>query len=170
MPLPGNRLGDTSSGTHPRETRAHTVLLCEDNPDDAEIFRRALAAAKIGNFVHWAQDGEAAVEYLSGAGKFSDCDEFPIPSLVFLDLKMPLVSGFEVLHWMRAHREFDHTCVVVLSSSAEKPDVDQAYAAGANGYFVKPPHAADLHAVLNLVAHNCESWVGLRLGGFGVGQ
>lgn len=151
-------------------TQPQTILLCEDNEEDADIFRRALGAARIANTLHHAGDGEQAVSYLSGTGEFADCDRFPIPSLVFLDLKMPFVNGFEVLSWMRAHREFDQTCVVMLSSSAEPRDVETAYAAGANGYFAKPPRSADLLAVLNLVAHHQESWLGLKLGGFGVGR
>jgi CheY-like chemotaxis protein len=149
--------------------RPHTILLCEDNPEDVDIFRRALGVAKIANTVHYAEDGAIAVDYLSGVGKFSDCEQFPIPSLLFLDLKMPCVNGFEVLDWMRAHREFDQTCVVVLSSEAEPETIAKVYAAGANGYFVKPPRPLDLHAVLSLVAHNKESWIGVRLGSFGVG-
>lgn len=150
--------------------RARTVLLCEDDLDDIDLFCHALGTARIENTLHIAYDGEAAVNYLSGDGKYADCERYPVPHLLFLDLKMPLVSGFDVLRWMRAHREFDQTCVVVLSSSAREEDVREAYALGANGYFQKPPRRADLHAVLNLVAHNTESWVGLRLGHFGVGH
>lgn len=150
--------------------RARTVLLCEDNPEDADIFCRALGSARIENTVHIAEDGEMAVDYLSGAGKYADCDLYPVPNLIFLDLKMPCVSGFEVLQWLRAHREFDRTCVIVLSSSAHDADVRRAYDLGANGYLVKPPRRADLHTALNLVAHNGESWIGLRLGNFGIGH
>jgi CheY-like chemotaxis protein len=153
----------------PRGTDLRTILLCEDDQGDTEIFRFALGAAKIRNAVHHTGDGEETLEFLRKAAD-SATGEPPIPSLVFLDLKMPFVNGFEVLEWMRQRREFDYTCVVVLSSSAEHQDVDRAYAAGANGYLAKPPRPGDLLAALNLVAHNNAPWIGLRLGAFGVGR
>jgi CheY-like chemotaxis protein len=151
-----------------RVTGRRTILLCEDQEEDAEIFQRALKVTRIPTQVTHLPDGERALEYLQGAIAGDPAAE--IPSLVFLDLKMPFVSGFEVLAWMREHREFDHTCVVVVSSSAEPRDVSDAYARGANGYFAKPPRAADLLATVNLVAHNSAPWLGSRLQEFGVGH
>jgi CheY-like chemotaxis protein len=149
---------------------ARTILLCEDNDDDVILFRRALSAARLSNTLRVAPDGAAAIDYLAGSGEFADRDRFPLPVLAFVDLKMPRYDGFEVVSWTRKHPAFDAICLIVLSSSAEEKDVERAYAAGANGYLVKPPRDADLWAALNLVAHHSGLWTGMRMANFGVGH
>jgi CheY-like chemotaxis protein len=151
-------------------TSPRTILLCEDNEDDVMLFRRALSASRLSNTLQVARDGEVAIDYLAGSGAFIDRAEFPLPILVFVDLKMPRLGGFEVVEWMREHRQFDAICIIVLSSSSIEKDVNRAYATGANGYLVKPPRAADLLAALNLVAHHTGVWTGMRMANFGVGH
>ena len=151
-------------------TTPRTILLCEDNEDDVMLFRRALKAARLSNTLQVARDGEIAIDYLTGSGSFVDREEFPLPILVFVDLKMPRLSGFDVVEWMREHQEFDAICIIVLSSSSVDKDVNKAYAAGANGYLVKPPRETDLWAALNLVAHHTGPWTGMRMANFGVGH
>jgi CheY-like chemotaxis protein len=119
-----------------------TLLLVEDNEDDVYLMRRALRDAGINNLLHVVEDGQAALEYLAGEGKFADRQLHPMPALVFLDLNLPLKSGHEVLAWMR--RKQLETVVIVLTSSAEPEDLRRAYRLGANSYLTKPPTAEQL--------------------------
>jgi CheY-like chemotaxis protein len=118
------------------------ILLVEDNEDDAYLMTRALRTADIDSAVHVVTDGEQAVHYLKGSGKFADRTEFPLPGLILLDLKLPRVSGFEVLEWIQKEVSLPQLVVVVLSSSGETRDVNMAYRFGARSYLVKPPTAA----------------------------
>jgi CheY-like chemotaxis protein len=118
------------------------ILLVEDNEDDAYLMTRALRTADIDSPVHVVSDGEQAVDYLKGNGRFSDRTEFPLPGLILLDLKLPRVSGFEVLEWIQKEPSLPQLVVVVLSSSGETRDVNMAYRFGARSYLVKPPTAA----------------------------
>jgi CheY-like chemotaxis protein len=115
-----------------------SVLLAEDDENDVFFIQRAFQQAKIENPIHVVRDGQEAVEYLSGEGKFSDRRIFPLPHLLLLDLKMPRMTGLDVLHWMHEHPDFKCLPVVVLSSSAHQIDVERAYELGANGFVVKP--------------------------------
>src|SRR5213596_1160842 len=98
-------------------TPASAILLVEDNDDDVFLMKHALAAAGVSNPVFVAESGQQAVDYLSGAGEYSDRARFPMPVVVFLDLKLPLMSGHEVLGWIRAQRQLESLMVVVLTSS-----------------------------------------------------
>jgi CheY-like chemotaxis protein len=124
-----------------------TLLLVEDSADDQFIMNRALKSAGVTNPLQIAEDGEQAVDYLSGAGKFADRLQYPLPALVFLDLKLPMKSGIEVLRWIRTQPELQGMVVVVLTSSDAPSDIADAYKAGANSYLVKPPTADDLIAM-----------------------
>lgn len=114
------------------------ILLAEDDPNDVLLIQRAFQKAGIGDSLKVVRDGEQAIEYLSGAGNYSDRKSFPLPFLVLLDLKMPGTDGFEVLQWVRADRELKRLLVIVLTSSNLQSDVDRAYDLGANSYLVKP--------------------------------
>jgi CheY-like chemotaxis protein len=120
-------------------TTDRSILLVEDNEDDAFLMERALQEASITNPMHLVQDGQEAINYLSGAGKYADRDLYPIPAIVFLDLKLPYKSGHEVLAWIRERKELESLVVVVLTSSAEPSDIRRCYELGANSYLVKPP-------------------------------
>jgi CheY-like chemotaxis protein len=115
-----------------------TVLLVEDNPDDALLTRRAFTKAGIPKLLQVVGDGERAVAYLAGNGDFADRDRFPLPLLVLLDLKLPRRSGFEVLEWLRVQPGLRRLPVVVLTSSDQSADVNRAFDLGANSYLVKP--------------------------------
>ena len=88
--------------------------------------------------LHRVKDGEEAIEYLQGAGKYADREKFPLPNMLLLDLKMPRKNGFEVIQWVRLQPELKRLPIVVLSSSRENPDINRAYELGANIYLVKP--------------------------------
>jgi CheY-like chemotaxis protein len=112
-------------------------LLVEDNEDDVFFMERAFQQAGVRNPLHVVRNGEEAIEYLSGQNDFSDRERYPLPDLIFLDLKMPGVNGFEVLKWMR-----DQSLklpVAVLTSSPEEIDRQRAFELGAECYLLKPP-------------------------------
>jgi CheY-like chemotaxis protein len=115
------------------------ILLVEDNQDDVFLMRRALLEANVSNPLYVVEDGQAAVDYLSGTGNFSDRNSFPLPALIFLDLKLPFKSGHQVLAWIRGQPQLSSTVVVVLTSSDQPRDVEKSYSLGANSYLVKPP-------------------------------
>jgi len=115
---------------------AHKVLIVDDSEDDRFFLERELKATLPScAIVGTAYDGEAAVDYLSGAAKFADRAVFPLPDVMVLDLKMPRMNGFDVLRWLRL-QNMDLT-VIVLSSSMLLDDVQTAKALGAHHYVVK---------------------------------
>ncbi len=115
-----------------------TVLHIDDDPNDTELLRAATRKAQVDFILHNVEDGERAIAYLSGTGAYRDRDQYQIPSLILLDLKMPRATGFEILKWIRKHPELGDIPVVVLSGSQLKDDIERAYEVGANSYVVKP--------------------------------
>ena len=120
-------------------TTSRALLLVEDNEDDVFLMKRALKDARVVNPLYIVEDGQQAVDYLGGAGKFADRESYPLPAVVFLDLKLPLISGHDVLAWIRRQKEFESLVVIVLTSSNEATDLNRCYSLGANSYLVKPP-------------------------------
>lgn len=114
------------------------ILLVEDNDDDVFLMKHALNFAGVTNPVFVAENGQQAVDYLAGTGDYHDRTKYPIPAIVFLDLKLPLMSGHEVLAWIRGQRQLETLLVVVLTSSDEPSDVRRSYSLGANSFLVKP--------------------------------
>lgn len=117
-----------------------TLLWVEDEADDVFLGERALMKAGFAKPMI-ARHGEQAVDYLSGTGDYSDRARFPLPSLVLLDLKLPRMSGFEVVQWIRTHPQLRRMPVIMLTSSRERHDVRRAYDYGANAFLVKPVEA-----------------------------
>ncbi len=115
-----------------------TLLIVEDDENDFLFLQRALANEQFEVQVQHACDGVEAIEYLTGENDFANRDVHPLPNLMVLDLKMPRKNGFEVLAWLREHSEIGTLPVVVLSSSEEPADVENAYNLGATGFLVKP--------------------------------
>lgn len=120
------------------ELRGEPILLVEDDPNDQILVRRAFKKAGITNPIRVVSDGDAAVAYLSGGEPYADREANPLPALVMLDIKLPRRSGHEVLAWLRAREEVRRIPVVMLTSSADRGDVDRAYDLGANSYLMKP--------------------------------
>src|SRR6266478_3301620 len=114
------------------------ILLAEDDQDDAFFLARALARSGFGNPLFAVQDGQEAVDYLAGIGPYADRASHPLPALFLLDLKMPKMSGFDVLVWLSTRPDFKELPVVVLSSSAQDSDIQKARELGADDYQVKP--------------------------------
>jgi two-component system response regulator len=114
------------------------ILLVEDNDDDAELTMMAFREAKIANPVVRMRDGVEALDYLFARGKYSEEANAPLPAVVLLDIKLPKVSGLEVLKQLRAAHRTQHLPVVILTSSDEDRDRFEAYASHANSYVRKP--------------------------------
>ena len=114
------------------------VLLAEDNPDDAMLMQRAFKQNGVMRPPHIVQDGAHAIDYLSGNNAFADRKAHPFPSVLILDLKMPRVSGFEVLEWLMNHPDYRVIPTVVWTSSSDTRDVKHAFCLGANAYLCKP--------------------------------
>src|SRR5438105_2858307 len=114
------------------------ILVAEDREDDIILIRRAFARARVVNPIHVVRDGEEALAYLKGEGKYGNRREYPLPELLLLDLKMPRMDGFEVLRWVRSQPDLRLLRVVVLTSSEDVRDVNLAYQLGANSFLVKP--------------------------------
>jgi len=114
------------------------VLLVEDSFDDVFFVKRAWQThGEPYQLVH-VTDGDKARAYLLGEDEFVTRAELPLPRLVVSDLKMPRWDGMQLLRWMRSQPQFSHLPFVMLSSSPQESDISNAYAAGANAYFVKP--------------------------------
>lgn len=116
----------------------HIILLVEDNPDDAELARRAFEKSNIASEMPVVADGQEALDYLFATGAYADRDPDDLPQVVLLDLKLPKISGLEVLRRMRANERTKHLPVVVLTTSSEEKDVIQSYDLGANSFVRKP--------------------------------
>jgi len=114
------------------------VLHIEDDTNDALLFKHACGEAGVSFEIRGVGDGDEAISYLCGTEKFSDRTEFPVPELILLDLKMPRLSGFDVLTWLRREGQFEKMPVIVFTSSNHELDVKRAYDLGANFYLVKP--------------------------------
>ena len=120
-----------------------TILQVEDDPNDVFLLQHAMTKAGVQNPIQVARDGQQAIDYLKGAGKFADRERFPIPCLVLLDLKLPHVMGLNVLKWIR-QQPGAPLVVVMLTASGEDADIETAYRLGANGFLVKPSQASRL--------------------------
>ncbi len=115
-----------------------SILLVEDNPDDETLTLRALKKDSAVNEVVVAHDGVEALNYLFAAGSHSDGDTNALPQLVLLDLKLPKVDGFQVLHRIRTDERTKLVPVVILTCSDEEQDLFESYRLGANSYIRKP--------------------------------
>ncbi len=120
------------------DLNAVDILLVEDNPNDAELTLMALKENKLANVIHHVKDGEEALEYIFGTGRYEKRDTTVKPRVILLDLKLPKVDGIEVLRKIRSDDTTKNIPVVVLTSSKEERDLVEAYKLGVNSYIVKP--------------------------------
>jgi CheY-like chemotaxis protein len=114
-----------------------TVLLVEDNDDDVFFMKMACQRTGIPHNLQVVGNGDAAIEYLGGKGGFADRAKYPMPDLIFLDIKLPKRSGHEVLAWIRGQPGLKNLPVVMLTSSLDKSDVSRAYELGVTSYLRK---------------------------------
>lgn len=114
------------------------VLYAEDSDDDAFLMKRAFAKLKFPGSLIVVPHGIGAMNYLIGEGGYANRVEYPLPQLILLDIKMPHMGGLDVLKWIRSSEKWDHTPVLMLTSSSQPTDVVTAYQNGADCYLVKP--------------------------------
>jgi CheY-like chemotaxis protein len=126
------------------------ILLVEDCDEDASLVQLAFKKWGITNRVHVAPDGERAVEYLTGVGAYTDRAAHPLPYIALLDLKLPQMSGFDVLEWIRSRPSFVNMPVVVLSGTKDPTHFEQAHRLGASACVVK---SLDLGELYELIQH-----------------
>jgi len=130
------------------------MLLVEDDLNDIFLVKRAFKMTRIASPLQVVTDGQEAIDYLSGEGKYSDREAYPLPSLIVLDLKMPRKSGFEVLEWVkRSNRPLRRIPIVIVSSSGIPVDVNRAYELGANAYMVKPVNFRAVEHLFESITH-----------------
>jgi two-component system response regulator len=120
------------------DTEAVDILLVEDNPQDAELTTRALKKNNLANRLITVEDGAEALDFIFCRGKYATRNNSQSPKVVLLDLKLPKVSGLEVLRALKQDERTRSIPVVVVTSSREDPDIKTAYSLGANSYVVKP--------------------------------
>ncbi len=128
--------------------KENLVLFVEDSPEDVDLVRATFKRWGVTNPVRVVGDGEQAMDYLTGQGEFADRKQYPMPSLVLLDLLLPKISGLALLQWIRSHPEINALPVVVLTGSKNLDDVDQAYHFGANACAAKTLGLPELHDLL----------------------
>lgn len=114
------------------------ILLVEDNPNDAELTIRGLRKNKIANSILHISDGAEALDFFFATGKYEGRNMRVVPKIVILDLKLPKVSGIEILQKVKSDERTKSIPIVVLTSSKEERDVVESYKYGANSYIVKP--------------------------------
>lgn len=138
---------------------SNLIVLVEDNPDDAELALRALEKNNVNAEVKLFSDGEQALEYLLRVGRSADESGEPTPQLVLLDLKLPKLSGFEVLQRLRAEMPTTLPPVVVLTTSNDDGDIIESYKYGANSYIRKP---VDFSQFIQAVGDIAKYWLRLN--------
>jgi CheY-like chemotaxis protein len=131
--------------------RCEPILLAEDNEDHVALIQRAFRRGGLCNPLFVVRDGAKAIAYLKGEGQFANREEFPLPTLLLLDLKMPNKDGFEVLQWIRQQPSLRGLRVVVLTTSEEQRDINRAYQLGANSFLVKPINLEDFFRLTEAV-------------------
>ncbi|MGO8679224.1 MAG: response regulator [Limisphaerales bacterium] len=128
--------------------RSGTVLYVEDEEFDALFMHRAFERMGLEGSLKVVEDGQEAIDYLAGKGVYADRRAHPLPAVVLLDLKLPVVSGFEVLEWLREQPEFKSLPVVIFSSSAQPEDQARASELGADDFVQKPSSALEFPKVV----------------------
>ena len=131
------------------ENKEIDILLIEDNVNDAELAIRALRKNNVAKYIVHLKDGEDALDFLFGNGQYEGRNTDNKPRVILLDLKMPKVSGLEVLEQIKSNELTKKIPVVMLTSSKEHPDVEKSYLLGANSYIVKPVDFENFSKVVN---------------------
>jgi CheY-like chemotaxis protein len=132
-----------------REPPSNLILLVDDSEEDSLLLKHELERAGLANPLFFLSNGAEAIAYLAGQGRFQNRTQYPVPSVLLLDLKMPGLDGFDVLSWIGKRPELKRLLIVVLSGSADVKQVTRAYELGANSYLTKPANPLDLANLAN---------------------
>jgi CheY-like chemotaxis protein len=135
------------------------ILLVEDNAMDIELTLDAFKEVNLANRVEVVRNGEEALAYLKGRGKYSNRSRYPLPDIILLDLKMPRKDGHEVLKEIKKTPVIKRIPVIILTSSKEEGDRALSYDTGANSYLVKPVSFNGFLEVVNKIG---EYWLSLN--------
>ncbi len=127
------------------------VLYVEDEENDVLFVRMGLERAGLHHPLQVATNGKQAIDYLAGNGHFANREQYPLPSLVLLDLNLPIRSGFEVLQWLRQQPQFQSLPVVVFTASSQESDREKARQMGANAFITKPANMFNLQELLKRI-------------------
>lgn len=127
------------------------ILQVDDDANDVFLLQHALKKMGVANPVQVASDGQEAIDYLQGAGKFADRGRFPFPCLVLLDLKLPYVMGLDVLRWVRQQPGTTALTVIMLTASGSDADIAEAYCLGANAFLTKPSEERRLEEMVKAI-------------------
>lgn len=141
-------------------SRPANILLIEDNRMDIELTLDAFRERRLNNAIHVAPGGQEGLDYLLGHDEFADREKFPLPDLILLDLKMPVIDGHEVLRQIKQFPVLRRIPVVILSSSKEEGDRALTYDNGANSYLVKP---VSFDGFLEVVHQIDSYWLSLNV-------
>jgi CheY-like chemotaxis protein len=128
--------------------QGQTILLVDDSENDIFLMRRAFKKAEFNSLLQEVHNGEQAIAYLKGEGVYCDRNQYPLPSVMLLDLNMPMKNGFEVLRFARTQPAFKRLSIIILTASMREEDVEQAYDLGASSYLVKPSTIDELAAMI----------------------
>ncbi len=140
--------------------KAH-ILLVEDNPMDVELTLDAFSQVHMANMVYVVESGEQALDYLFGREPYGARAQHPFPDLMLLDLKLPGISGFEVLEKIKETPKLKRLPVIILSSSQEEGDRALGYDNGANSYLVKP---ISFNEFVKVATRITDYWISLNTG------
>lgn len=132
--------------------RTETILIVDDEPSDIEFVTRALTRVGVTNPIRTAANGEEAIAYLTGQGAFANRIAHPFPRVVITDLKMPQMSGLQLLRWMQENAAFRVVPIIVFTSSTAQSDVNEAFRLGTSAYFVKPVEFKELERMVRIIA------------------
>jgi CheY-like chemotaxis protein len=132
-----------------------TILLVEDCENDLTFMRHAFQQARSNHPLQEVRNGEEAIAYLKGEGKYGDRNKFPLPIVMLLDLNLPKKNGYDVLTWVRAQPNLKRLAIIILTASTRIEDVECAYYLGATSYLAKPSNLETLEAMVRCL---CD-WV-----------
>jgi CheY-like chemotaxis protein len=128
-----------------------TILLVEDDPGDAALMRRGFDKAGVINPIQHITHGDKALAYLAGVNEYADRTAYPLPVLILLDLKLPGMTGLEILRWLRTQRDLRRIPAVVLTMNEDPDTINAAYDAGANSYLLKPGDRKGIVEMINTI-------------------
>ena len=134
-----------------------SILLVDDDGDDAKLIREAFEQVGVGDAFRHVKDGEEALKYFQGTEQYAERNRYPLPTLVILDLRLPKISGLEVLQWMRKQPHLRTVIIVVLTGTQLDSEIQRAYLLGANSVLFKGSSQAQLEAKVRQLK---DYWLG----------